>query len=138
VFVFVGTKVPADAPSLVWPFRDAVVPGGWHAPEESSRWTNGPASVWLRLGSKIEANLLHDEPNADPLKVTFKVDGTTIGDATLARGKFTDVSVDVPANLRGTVARVTIVPERTWSPEDHGSKDDVRTLGVSVRKIAST
>jgi SAM-dependent methyltransferase len=137
VFVFVGRRAPQGAPALVWPFRDPVVPGGWHAPEESSRWTNGPASVWLRLGERIDANLLHDEPNADQLKVTFKVDGTTVGDAVLDRGKFIDVSVAVPAHLRGTIARVTIVPERTWSPADHGVKDDVRTLGVSVRKIAS-
>ncbi len=137
VFVFVGTRAPSDAPSLVWPFRDAVVPGGWHAPEESSRWTSGPASVWLNLGSRIDANLLHDEPNGGPLSVTFMVDATTIGEVTLDSGKFTDVSVDIPAPLRGTVARVTIAPARTWSPHDHGVSDDMRTLGVSVRKIAS-
>ena len=28
-------------------------------------------------------------------------------------------------------------PERTWSPMDHGVRGDTRTLGVSVRKIAS-
>jgi len=51
--------------------------------------------------------------------------------------RFTDASFDVPEQLRGRVARVTISPERTWSPAEHGTKDDLRTLGVSVRKIAS-
>ena len=138
VFVFVGTRTPADAPSLVWPFRDPVVPGGWHAPEASSRWTNGPASVFLRLGSKIEVNLLHDEPNGATLPVSLLVDAASIGTVQVPPHGFTDISFDVPPALRGTVARVTIAPARTWSPADHGVRDDVRTLGVSVRKIAST
>ena len=137
VFVFVGRRAPADAPSLVWPFRDAVVPGGWHEPEESSRWTEASASVWLRLGSKLEANLLSDEPKSEPLAVEFVIDGRKIGTVSLPRGVWTDVSLDVPAELRGTIARVTIVPARTWSPAAHGVRDDVRELGVSVRKVAS-
>lgn len=137
VFVFVGAKAPDDAPSAVLPFRDAVIPGGWHAPEESSRWTSGPAAVWLRLGSKIEAELLHFEPKTDRLKVQFMIDRTAVGAVDVPHGAFTTVSVDVPPALRGMIARVTIVPERTWSPVDHGVRDDTRTLGVSVRKIAS-
>ena len=138
VFVFVGRKTPDSAPSLVWPFRDTVVPGGWHAPEESSRWTSGAASLWLRLGSKIEANLLHDEPNGSDLPVSLRVDAADLGTVTLPPHKWQDVPVQVPAHLRGTIARVTIAPSRTWSPADHGVRDDVRTLGVSVRKVASS
>src|SRR4051812_9466351 len=136
VFVFVGRRAPAEAPSLVWPFRDEVVPGGWHAPEESSRWTGASASVWLRLGNKIEAELLSDEPKTDQLKVEFKVDARTLGKVEIAPHAWTNVSLDVPADLRGTIARVTIVPARTWSPIAHGSRGDMRELGVSVRKIA--
>lgn len=138
VFVFVGRRAPADAPTLVWPFRDPVVPGGWHAPEASSRWTRERAAVWLRLGSRVELNLLHDEPGGAALDVAVKVDGATLGTVTLARGAWTDVSVDVPPALRGAVARLVIEPARTWSPADHGVREDTRTLGVSVRRIASS
>jgi hypothetical protein len=93
--------------------------------------------VWLRLGSRVEANLLHDEPGDRALDVAFRIDGTTLGTVTLAPHAWTDVSVDVPPALRGNVARLTIAPERTWSPLDHGVKDDARTLGVSVRKVSS-
>ena len=137
VFVFVGTRAPADAPSLVWPFRDPVVPGGWHAPEESSRWTSGAASVWIRLGARVEAALLHDEPGDSSLRVTLRADRDELGTASLAAHRWTDVVLDVPAHLRGTVARLTLAPERTWSPADHGVRDDTRTLGVSVRKVES-
>lgn len=138
VFVLVGRRTPPDAPALVWPFRDAVVPGGWYEPEETSRWTSGAASVWLRLGSRIEANLLHDEPGDAPLRVAFGVDGKTLDTVEVAPHVWTDVAVAVPERLRGSVARVTLAPERTWSPIDHGVRDDTRTLGVSVRKIASS
>ena len=138
VFVFVGRRAPLDAPSLVRPARDEVVPGGWHAPEESSRWTKGDAALWLRLGSLVEATLLHDEPDGSPLPVTFRVDGTVLGTVTLPPRTWADVSVDVPPALRGRVARLCISPARTWSPADHGVRDDVRRLGVSARQVAST
>lgn len=138
VFILVGRRAPLDAPSLIWPFRDAVVPGGWNDAEETSRWTKASASVWIRLGSTVEANLLHDEPGDRTLAVTFRVDGTVLGSVTLAPHAWTDVPVDVPAALRGRTARLDIVPERTWSPIEHGVRDDMRTLGVSVRRIAST
>ena len=137
VFIFVGTRNPQDASSLVLPFRDAVVPGGWNEAEESSRWTSGAASVWLRLGAKVEATLMHVNPTAERIPVSFRADDATLGVLQLERGKWTDASFDVPEQLRGRVARVTISPERTWSPAEHGTKDDLRTLGVSVRKIAS-
>jgi SAM-dependent methyltransferase len=137
VFVLVGQRAPSEAPSLIWPFRDAVVPGGWNDPEESSRWTKEAASVWLRLGSKLEANLLHDEPGDRVLRVSMRVDRTPLGTVTVAPHAWTDVSLDVPQTLRGTIARVTLVPERTWSPAEHGVRDDARTLGVSVRRIES-
>lgn len=137
VFILVGGRTPPDAPSLIWPFRDPVVPGGWHDPEPSSRWTTGAASVWIRLGDRVEANLLHDEPGDRKLRVTFAVDATTLGTVTLEPHTWTDVSVDVPAALRGQNARLTIAPERTWTPLEHGVRHDMRTLGVSVRKIAS-
>lgn len=137
VFVFVGRRAPADAPSLIWPFRDAVIPGGWHAPEESSRWTKRSAAVWIRLGQRLEANLLNDEPDGEPLEVAFSADGIAIGAATVAPRKWTDVAFDVPAAQRGRVVRLEIAPARTWSPFDHGARGDTRELGVSVRKIAS-
>ena len=135
--MFVGTRNPHDAPSSVLPHRDAVVPGGWHEAEESSRWTNGPASAWLRLGAKVEATLMHVNPTAERIPVSFTADGVRLGEVKLERGTWTDVSFDVPQSLREHVARVTITPERTWSPAEHGVKEDLRTLGVSVRKIAS-
>ena len=137
VFVFVGRRAPVDAPSAVMPGTDAVVPGGWHEPEGVSRWTGSSASVWLRLGRKIEAELLSDEPDSKPLDVDFDIDGRKIGKASIARGSWQSVSIDVPADLRGTVARVTIRPSRTWSPIAHGATGDMRELGVSVRRIAS-
>ena len=115
VFVFVGRRAPLDAPTLVRPSRDEVVPGGWHAPEESSRWTKGDAALWLRLGSTVAADLLHDEPDGPPLAVTFRADGTVLGTVTLPPRTWTEVSVDVPAALRGRVARLVIAPARTWS-----------------------
>jgi hypothetical protein len=114
------------------------VPGGWHEAEESSRWTSGPASVWLRLGAKVDATLMHVNPTAERFPVSFTADGTRLGDVMLERGTWTEVSFDVPQAMRGHVSRVTISPERTWSPAEHGTKDDLRTLGVSVRKIASS
>jgi SAM-dependent methyltransferase len=137
VFVLAGRREPQDAPTLVWPFRDPVVPGGWHAAEESSRWTKETASVWLRLAQRVELNLLHDEPGGAPLPVRVHVDGRDLGTVTVAPHAWTDVTVDVPADLRGSVRRLTIAPARTWSPLDHGARGDVRTLGVSVRRIAS-
>ena len=138
VFVLVGRRAPSDAPSLIWPFRDAVIAGGWHDPEQTSRWTKDAASAWLRLGSRVEANLLHDEPGDRPLRVTFLVDRTELGTVTVPPHAWTDIAVDVPPALSGQFVRLTIRPERTWSPLDHGVKDDMRELGVSVRKIAST
>ena len=138
VFVLVGRRAPAEAPSAVMPGTDAVVPGGWHEAEGVSRWTGASASVWLRLGSTIEADLLADEPKTGDLGVAFKVDARTLGTVAVAPHKWTHVAIDVPADLRNTVARVTIVPERTWSPIAHGVAGDMRELGVSVRKIAST
>ncbi|MDQ2951476.1 MAG: hypothetical protein M3R54_04365, partial [Chloroflexota bacterium] len=137
VFVFLGRRAPGDAPSLVWPFRDAVIPGGWHAPEETSRWTMRSASVWIRLGTRLEANLLNDEPEGGPLEVAISADGTPLGTATVPPHEWTDIVLDVPEALRGSVARLTIAPARTWSPFDHGSRGDTRELGVSVRRIAS-
>jgi len=80
---------------------------------------------------------MHVNPTAERIPVSFRADDATLGVLQLERGKWTDASFDVPQSLRGRVARVTIAPERTWSPAEHGTKDDLRTLGVSVRKIAS-
>ena len=137
VFVFLGRRAPADAPSLIRPFRDPVIPGGWHAPEETSRWTKSAASVWIRLGTRLEASLLNDEPNGSPLEVAFSADGASLGTVTVPPREWTEVSLDVPQELRGRVARLVIAPARTWSPFDHGSRGDTRDLGVSVRRIAS-
>ena len=138
VFVFVGRRAPADAPSLISPFRDAVIPGGWHAPEEASRWTTRSASVWIRLGQRCDASLLNDEPGGAALEVAFSADGVALGTAVVPPRQWTDVGFDVPSELRGRVVRLTIAPARTWSPFDHGARGDTRQLGVSVRRIAST
>ena len=146
LFVFVLEKAPGEAPREVAPAGGgpAVIPGGWHPPEADSRWSTARAGVWLRLGSRIRAEALHDEPAGEvtgratvaaPLAVSIAVERTQIGAGTLIPHVWGEIAADVPAALRGTVQRVYLEPARTWSPGDHGVRDDLRTLGVSVRRI---
>ena len=60
-----------------------------------------------------------------------------IGSAEIAPHTWTDIAASVPERYRGTIQRVYLEPARTWSPFDHGTREDMRTLGVSVRRIAS-
>ena len=146
LFVFVLEKAPGDAPREVAPAQGgpAVIPGGWHAPEAGSRWTAGRAGVWLRLGSRIRAEVLHDEPASEanggglgsaPLEVGIAVERVRAGAGTLVPHAWGEIAADVPAALQGTVQRVFLEPASTWTPGDHGVRDDLRTLGVSVRRI---
>jgi hypothetical protein len=166
LFVFALEKAPGDAPREVAPAQGgpAVIPGGWHAAEAGSRWTAGRAGVWLRLRSRIRAEVLHDEPASEPrsaaagggepdrgaaaggaadggalgsapLEVSIAVERTRVGAGTLAPHVWGEIAADVPAEFRGTVQRVFLEPARTWTPGDHGVRDDLRTLGVSVRRI---
>src|SRR5207248_1372168 len=138
VFVFVGRHAPADAPSTVEPSGVGAIPGGWNAIEgPESRWTAGRAGVWLRLGSTVTATVLHDEPEAGPLICAVTIEHEQIGSAELAPHTWTDIAASVPERYRGTIQRVYLEPARTWSPFDHGTREDMRTLGVSVRRIAS-
>ena len=138
VFVFVGRHAPDSAPSSVEPAGGGTIPGGWNAIEgPESRWTNGRAGVWLRLGSRITASVLHDEPTGAALPCAVLIEGERIGGADLPAHAWTDVTAAVPERYRGTVQRVYLEPARTWSPFDHGTRQDMRTLGVSVRRIWS-
>lgn len=142
VFVFVGLHAPADAPSVAEPARGGTIPGGWNAVEgPESRWTMGRAGVWLRLASTVTATVtatvLHDEPASGPLTCAIFIEGERIGAAELAPHAWTDITADVPERYRGTIQRVYLEPTRTWSPFDHGTRQDMRTLGVSVRRIES-
>ena len=139
VFVFVGQHAPAEAASVIVPAQGGTIPGGWNAIEGSeSRWTTGRAGVWLRLGSTVTATVLHDESTSGPLSCAVSIEGERIGTAELAPQAWTDITASVPERYRGTVQRVYLEPARTWSPFDHGTREDMRTLGVSVRRIEST
>ena len=137
LFVFVLEKSPGDAPTEVAPALGgpAVIPGGWHGAESGSRWTKERAGVWLRLGSRVRAEVLHDEPDGAPLELAVAVERERIGGGTISARAWSEVAADVPEALRGTVQRVFLAPSRTWSPGDHGVRDDLRALGVSVRRI---
>jgi SAM-dependent methyltransferase len=136
VFVFVGEHAPADVPSSVEPARGGIIPGGWNAVEGAeSRWTTGRAGVWLRLESTLTATVLHDEPGDRDLGCALTIEGEGIGSASLRPHAWTEICAPVPERLRGTVQRVFLEPARTWSPIDHGVRQDTRTLGVSVRRI---
>jgi len=138
VFVFVGRHAPADAPGTVEPASGGVIPGGWNDVEgPESRWTAGRAGVWLRLGSTVTASVLHDEPGDARLGCALSIEGEQIASAELPAHAWTDISAAVPERYRGTIQRVYLEPARTWSPFDHGTREDMRTLGVSVRRIAS-
>ncbi|HTH70338.1 MAG TPA: class I SAM-dependent methyltransferase [Candidatus Saccharimonadales bacterium] len=138
VFVFVGRHAPADAPGTVEPANGGVIPGGWNEREGAeSRWTAGRAGVWLRLGSTVTASVLHDEPGDARLVCALSIEGEQIASAELPAHTWTDISAAVPERYRGTIQRVYLEPARTWSPFDHGTREDMRTLGVSVRRIAS-
>ena len=90
----------------------------------SGRFSASISEACLRLGAKVEATLMHVNPTAERIPVSFSADDTPLGEVQLERGKWTDVSFDVPRSMRGHVARVTITPDRTWSPAEHGTKDD--------------
>lgn len=139
VFVFVGRHAPSEASVAVEPARGGTIPGGWNEVEGTeSRWTSGRAGVWLTLGSRVTASVLHDEPGAAPLTCAIAIDGTRIGSTDLPPHAWTEITAEVPDAYRGTVQRVYLEPARTWSPFDHGTRQDMRTLGVSVRRIEST
>ena len=139
VFAFVGLHAPADASALAEPARGGVIPGGWNDVEgPESRWTGGRAGVWLKLGSRVTATVLHDEPGTAPLECAIAIDGERIGSAELPPHEWTEIAAAVPDRYRGTAQRVYLEPARTWSPFDHGTREDLRTLGVSVRRVEST
>jgi hypothetical protein len=138
VFVFVGAHAPVEAPASVSPGTGGVIPGGWHDPEgDFARWTGARAGVWLRLGARIVASVRHGQPDGQPLGLRIVVEGTEIANTQVPAAAWTDVSGAVPDAFRGTVQRVYLVPDRTWSPSDHGSSGDMRSLGVSVQRIWS-
>jgi SAM-dependent methyltransferase len=138
VFVFVGTHAPADAPGVVEPAAGGIIPGGWNAVEgPASRWTTGRAGVWLRLGETVRATVLHDEPGEATLRCAIRIEGEEIGAAELPAHRWTEIEAPVPERYRGTVQRVSLDPARSWSPFEHGTRDDMRRLGVSVRRIES-
>jgi len=138
VFVFVGEHAPADAPAFVDPSQGGILPGGWNAVEgPESRWTAGKAGVWLRLGDSVQATVLHDEPGDRAMKCALTIEGERVGESKLTPHVWTDIAFPVPERYRGTVQRVYLEPERTWSPIDHGVREDTRTLGLSVRRIES-
>jgi len=139
VFVFVGSRAPDDAPADVRPATDAVIPGGWHEREATgARWTAGRAGVWLRLGTTVRALVRSGEPGSGPLVIGVAIEHSTIGHASARAGEWTEVTADVPTALRGTVQRVYLEAERTWSPATRGDSTDTRDLGVSVQRIWST
>ncbi len=138
VFVFVGSHAPDDARSDVRPGADAVVPGGWHAREgEFARWTAARAGVWLRLGSTVHAMVRHSDPASPSLGIGIQIDQSLVGQSQVTANEWTEISATVPAELRGTIRRVFLDCERTWSPTDRGDPNDTRDLGVSVQRIWS-
>ena len=138
VFVFVGAHAPENAPASVSPGTGGVISGGWHEPEgDFARWTGARAGVWLRLGSRISATVRHGEPSGAPLGLHIEVEETEIARAQVPAESWTDVSGAVPEALRGTVQRVYLVPDRTWSPSEHGASGDQRSLAVSVQRVWS-
>ncbi|MBM4420083.1 MAG: class I SAM-dependent methyltransferase [Chloroflexi bacterium] len=137
LFVFLCVKAPGDAPREVATAQGPVIPGGWHAAESGSRWTSGRAGVWLRLGSRLSADVLHDEPGQASVAIGLDAERRRLATATVTPHAWTTVSAEVPESLRGTVQRVFLDPARTWSPAEHGVRDDQRRLGVSVRRFWS-
>jgi SAM-dependent methyltransferase len=138
VFVFVGSHAPDEAPVEVRPATDAVIPGGWHEREDTfARWTAARAGVWVRLGNSVRALVRGGEPGSAPLGITIAVERQIIGHGSAPAGEWVEIAADVPPALRGTVQRVYLAPEHTWSPAARGDSTDVRDLGVSVQRIWS-
>ena len=137
LFVFKLVKAPADAPREVTPASAPVIPGGWHDAESGSRWTNGRGGVWMRLGARLRAEILHDEPGSESSEVSLVIERERLPGTVVAPHAWTEISAEVPEPLRGTVQRVFLESGRTWSPAQHGVRDDQRVLGLSVKRIWS-
>jgi len=117
---------------------------GWHQletwPEGDVRWTKKePVFIMKISGRKIKLEVCTSKPDIEKEPIIGDVfcNETKIGNFILNDygWKIMDLEIKEELKLKGNVARLKLILNRTWRPDDFFRNGDKRDLGVSVRRI---
>jgi lipopolysaccharide transport system ATP-binding protein len=115
---------------------------GWYPPETSAegpvRWTKKePVFIMKISGRKIRLEVRTSKPDLEKEPITGDVfcNGMKIGNFILDGDGWKRMEFEIQEELKGEVARLKLILNRTWRPDDFFRNGDERKLGVSVRRI---
>jgi hypothetical protein len=119
--------------------------GDWWDIEEGIHghvsWTAREAGFLIsvpRDGQTLSLEVLGGRPDISdraPCRMTVKCGDSVLHDLTLHSPSWTVLEIPLPAHARGKLLQARLIVDPVWTPSAYGVPEDVRTLGVCVRRI---
>jgi len=135
-----GVDVPSDA-RLDAPLDGrggAIGPGWFDVDREGTRWTGESGDALLAVPAHGGVPMLKVKAAAGRVPTTLHlwVNDHPVESVPLAVGQTASLALPLPDRLAGTVARVRLTTDPTWTPADFGTVGDRRKLGVRVHALS--
>ena len=132
-------EINLDDESSSWMFS------GWHPIEKTDdgtvRWTHKTAVCVIRVGEKsivkIDATTDSSQCDNQPLSIELLANGKSVGVKEIAVPQYQTLTFELPDEFKGQVTRFSIKCSKSFTPAETYGTNDVRELGIMVRRIAS-